>query len=110
MEIELETDDKDYFHNYELYLKNIHGDDDETDEEDDDLPIQLQYGLFKKPEKVDECLLLYQNQYKTYNFYAEKFKGDYSNIPGFDKVIIQMSQNSKSPLEEYDERILEPRF
>lgn len=53
---------------------------------------------------VDWNQLQYQNMYQSYDYMASKFSGDWSNIPGFDKVIEQMSGRQLSPLEELQER------
>ena len=53
---------------------------------------------------VDWNKLQYQNTYKSTDYVASKFSGDWSNIPGFDKVIEQMSVRQLTPLEEMQER------
>ena len=57
--------------------------------------------------KVDEDLIRYNNIYHSYDFYENKFPDGYENIPSFDKIIINIVENSKNnnPLKEYYCRI-----
>ena len=57
--------------------------------------------------KVDEDLIRYNNIYHSYDFYENKFPNGYDNIPSFDKIIINIVENSKNnnPLKEYNSRI-----
>lgn len=65
--------------------------------------FQWNNSSIQKP-VVDWSQLQYQNTYKTYDYVASKFAGDWSNIPGFDKVIEQISDRQMTPLEELQER------
>ena len=51
---------------------------------------------------VDYDFLLYNNLYKSFQFYEAKFPTGYENIPGFEKVIETIVENSqdKNPLDE----------
>ena len=51
---------------------------------------------------VDYDFLLYNNLYKSFQFYESKFPAGYENIPGFEKVIEIIVENSKdkNPLDE----------
>ena len=51
---------------------------------------------------LDWSQLQYNSFYHTYNFIASEFRGDYSNIPEFGKIIENISTNInlKSSLEE----------
>ena len=57
--------------------------------------------------KVDEDLIRYNNIYHSYDFYENKFPDGYVNIPSFDKIILNIVENSKNnnPLKEYYCRI-----
>ena len=57
--------------------------------------------------KVDEDLIRYNNIYHSYDFYESKFSDGYQNIPSFDKIILNIVENSKNnnPLKEYYCRI-----
>ena len=57
--------------------------------------------------KVDEDLIRYNNIYHSYDFYESKFPHGYENIPSFDKIILNIVENSKNnnPLKEYYCRI-----
>ncbi len=51
---------------------------------------------------VDEKCILYNQLYKSYEFYDDKFPEGYNNIPGFEKIIekiVNISQDN-SPLKE----------
>lgn len=52
--------------------------------------------------ELDWSQLQYNSLYHTYNFIASEFRGDYSNIPEFDKIIenIPTHINLKLSLEE----------
>ena len=51
---------------------------------------------------VDYDYLLYNNLYKSFQFYEAKFPAGYENIPGFEQVIETIVENSqdKNPLDE----------
>ena len=52
------------------------------------------------PQVVDWNQLQYQNVYHTPEYVASKFLGNFSNIPGFDKIIENIAMNTMTPLEE----------
>ena len=51
---------------------------------------------------VDESCIMYNNLYKSFVFYDNKFPDGYDNIPGFEKIIEQIVDRSQdnSPLQE----------
>ncbi len=53
-----------------------------------------------KPLVVDWNQLQYQQIYKSPEYVASKFSGDFSNITGFDKIIENIALNTMTPLEE----------
>jgi len=55
---------------------------------------------------LDIDQIKYNAFYKTYEYYEKKFPKGHENIPGFDKIIEKIAENSKSPLEEILERQL----
>ena len=68
----------------------------------------LFYTIEKGAMQIDPRKISYTDYYQSYDFYESKFKGaDYSSIPGFDKVIENISQiaidNNKTPLKELEE-------
>lgn len=52
------------------------------------------------PSVVDWNQLQYQQIYKSTEYVASKFSGDFSNITGFDKIIENIAMNTMTPLEE----------
>mmetsp|Transcript_20953 Transcript_20953/g.21628 ORF Transcript_20953/g.21628 Transcript_20953/m.21628 type:complete len:87 (-) Transcript_20953:203-463(-) len=48
-------------------------------------PFEYEHEL-----RLDWSQLQYNNIYRSYDYFASKFRGDYSNIPGFDKVLQQI--------------------
>ena len=52
------------------------------------------------PSIVDWNQLQYQNIYKTSEYVASKFLGNYSNIPGFDIIIENIAMKTITPLDE----------
>ena len=42
------------------------------------------------PDILDWSKLQYNNIYKSYEYFESRFSGDYSHIPGFDKIIQNM--------------------
>ena len=52
--------------------------------------------------KLDENCVMYNNLYKSFQFYEAKFPAGYENIPGFEQVIEAIVDNSKdkTPLDE----------
>jgi hypothetical protein len=67
----------------------------------------LFYTIEKGSIQIDPRKISYTDYYQSYDFYESKFKGDYSSIPGFDKLIENISQiaieNNKTPLKELEE-------
>lgn len=57
--------------------------------------------------KVDENLIRYNQLYHSYDFYEKKFPDGFENIPGFNLIIENIVEQSKSnnPLNEYNSRI-----
>ncbi len=75
--------------------------------EEIELPYELDYNTVPRNSKTFELdweKLNYNGYYKSYAFYASKFSGDFSSIPGFEQVIEEMVKNSKYPLEGWIER------
>jgi hypothetical protein len=67
------------------------------------LPYELSYGLRPASKyDLDETKILYQNEYKSYEYYARRFPYDYSHLKGFDAVIQLMADNALTPLEELE--------
>ncbi len=73
--------------------------------------MELQHGLQydmtprrMRDYQIDWDKLNYNGYYKSHDFYASKFTGDYSHIPGFDKIIEEMAKNGKTLCEEWNER------
>jgi hypothetical protein len=56
---------------------------------------------------VDYSLCQYNNLYKSYEFYNDKFPSGYDNIPGFSMIIDKLVEHSESnsPIDEYNKRI-----
>ncbi len=52
------------------------------------------------PQVVDWNQLQYQNTYKSLDYVASKFTGDFSHLPGFDKIIQNVAMKTTSPLDE----------
>ena len=71
------------------------------------IPDCLFYTIEKGGMQIDPRKISYNDYYRSYDFYESKFKGDYSSIPGFDKLIENISQiaieNNKTPLQELEE-------
>ena len=51
---------------------------------------------------VDESCIMYNQLYKSYEFYDDKFPDGFNNIPGFNLIIDKIVDNSQdnSPLKE----------
>ena len=66
----------------------------------------LFYDIDKNIVQIDPQKISYYDYYQSYDFHESKFKGDYSSIPGFDKVIENMSklaiENNITPLKEIE--------
>ena len=58
---------------------------------------------------VDERCIMYNQLYKSYDYYDDKFPEGYNNIPGFDLIIDKMVDKSQdnSPLKEIEMRAIE---
>ena len=54
------------------------------------------------PQVVDWNQLQYQNIYHTPEYVASKFLGNYSNIPGFDKIIDKIAVHTSVTLPDFD--------
>ena len=69
------------------------------------IPDCLNYNL-EKIEIVDWNKLIYDD-YKTPEYYSKKFPVGWEYINGFSKIFEDMAINSKTPLEEIEDRKLE---
>ena len=63
------------------------------------LPDSSNFNLNQNPE-IDIYKLAYNLRYKTTEYWESKFPDGYQNIPGFDKIIEKITEESLSPLEE----------
>jgi len=72
------------------------------------LPDTLNFSLTQRPfdikdlQKVKE--LQYNAFYKSFEYHESKFPKGHEGIPGFDKIIQSIADNSLSPLEEMELR------
>ena len=66
----------------------------------------LFYNIDKNVVQIDSNKISYNDYYKSFDFYEGKFKGDYTFIPGFYKIIENMSEvatkNNVTPLKELE--------
>jgi hypothetical protein len=67
------------------------------------LPDGLNFTL-REQTPIDWNKVRYNSLYKDFSFHEKKFPDGYESIPGFDMVIQQIANDSKSPLEEVLER------
>ena len=75
----------------------------EDEKQEFDIPYELTYNLIPCHKyDIDETKLQYQNEYKTFDYYAQRFPYDYSHLIGFEKVIQKMADNALTPLEELE--------
>jgi hypothetical protein len=74
------------------------------------IPDSLYWNIEKDRIQIDPRKISYTDYYQSYDFYESKFEGDYSTIPGFDKVIENMAEMSikknNTPLKEINERLI----
>ena len=77
--------------------------DEKQDFEEYENPYELTYNLIPQHKyDIDESKLQYQNEYKTFDFYAQRIPYDYSHLKGFDKLIQLMADTALTPLEELE--------
>jgi hypothetical protein len=77
--------------------------DEKQDFEEYEIPYELTYNLIPQHKyDIDESKLQYQNEYKTFDFYAQRFPYDYSHLKGFDNLIQMMADTALTPLEELE--------
>jgi hypothetical protein len=77
--------------------------DEKQDLEEFEIPYELTYNLIPQHKyDIDESKLQYQNEYKTFDFYAQRFPYDYSHLKGFEKLIQLMADTALTPLEELE--------
>jgi hypothetical protein len=55
---------------------------------------------------IDINKVSYNSYYNSFDFYSKKFPIGWDSIPGFDLIIQEMANNSTTPLDEMNERIL----
>ena len=70
------------------------------------LPDSLNFTLTDSGNEIDIQQLQYNAFYKSYEYFENKFPPGHEVIPGFDKVIEYLADNSRSPLDEINERQL----
>ena len=69
------------------------------------LPDELNFSI-KREFVLDLDKIKYNAFYRSYEFYESKFPKGYESIPGFDKIIESIVENSKdkTPLDEMLQR------
>ena len=68
------------------------------------LPNELKYSEQER-EEIDWAKVQYNSFYKTPEYFASKFPPEWSgNFPAFEKICEVMAANTKTPLEEIEER------
>ena len=74
------------------------------------IPNCLFYNIVKGGMQIDPRKICYTDYYQSYEFYESKFDKNYSLIPGFDKIIKNISkvaiETNKTPLQKIDKRRL----
>jgi hypothetical protein len=74
----------------------------------DQCPDELNFGVDKPVTNIDIEKVKYNSFFRSFEFYENKFPSGYENIPGFDKIIVQLSvsanENEITPLKELEER------
>ena len=55
---------------------------------------------FNQKQEFDIYKVAYNLRYKTTEYWESKFPDGYQNIPGFDKIIEKIAEESLTPLEE----------
>ena len=55
---------------------------------------------FNQKQEFDIYKVAYNLRYKTTEYWESKFPDGYQNIPGFDKIIEKIPEESLTPLEE----------
>lgn len=55
---------------------------------------------FNQTREIDIYKVAYNLRYKTTEYWESKFPDGYQNIPGFDKIIEKIAEESITPLEE----------
>ena len=62
--------------------------------------------------QLDESCVMYNNLYKSFEFYDNKFPEGHENIPGFEKIIDAIVERAKdnSPLIEFKTRFNDTFF
>jgi hypothetical protein len=63
------------------------------------------HGTFKKKDIVDWNKLQYNETYKSFDYWQNKFPPGFEYLPGFDSIIRNIVNNAKSPYEEMMLRI-----
>jgi len=63
------------------------------------LPDSLNFGLQQNNE-IDVYKLAYNLRYKTTEYWESKFPVGHQSIPGFERIIDKIAEESISPLEE----------
>ena len=63
------------------------------------LPDSLNFGLQQNNE-IDVYKLAYNLRYKTTEYWESKFPVGHQSIPGFERIIYKIAEESISPLEE----------
>jgi hypothetical protein len=69
-----------------------------------ELPQGFDFSL-KQPDEIDYAKIQYNAFYKTYEYHESKIPNGMKWIPGMDKIIEHQMENSKSPLEQLEEKI-----
>lgn len=69
----------------------------------DFLPVELDFTMKPTP-NIDWEKVAYNTFYKSQEYFINKFPPGFESLPGYEKIIDEMILNSKTPLEEMNER------
>jgi hypothetical protein len=67
------------------------------------LPEEFDFSI-KPTEEIDWSKVKYNTFYKEPDFFINRFPSGFRDLPGFDKIIDKMVDNSLTPLEEMELR------
>lgn len=71
------------------------------------LPSEFNFSPISQTDNIDWSKVKYNTFYKTNDYYESVLPSQLKNIPGYDRMLDYLNENSKTPLEEINDRINE---
>jgi hypothetical protein len=74
------------------------------------IPNILDYTINESDNSLDWSKVTYNDHYKSFDYFSNKFPNGWQSIPGFENIIKDIANNTLSPLEEMNKLIARSEY